>query len=111
MKKIARKIKKLDNFQGEAWLYKIDPPAKEEPVLCDEVSESEYIVSSAVSTMFGSSETFLFLCDKDGNVLNWGELEGSFCGGMDNDKAVRDAGYEIISEVPSDETTVQVSES
>lgn len=32
----------------------------------------------------------------DGNVTDWGELEGSFRGAIDIPRALRDAGYDVI---------------
>ena len=95
MNKVAYKVKDVsDKFKGEAWLYKVSDVVEEDG------ASSEYIVSSAVEgpNFFGGfiCETYLFLSDSDGNVLRWGELEGSFKGGMDCDQAIKRAGYEII---------------
>ena len=42
-------------------------------------------------------ETYIFPADEDGNVLDWGELEGSYRGGMDHEEALHNAGYEIVA--------------
>lgn len=94
---IAHKIKKLDGFNGEAWLFRMEPP----------LDGCEYVVVSAVhpkppkeinflryTDMF-TPETYIFGADPDGCVLSWRELPGSFRGAMDIPRALAQAGYEI----------------
>jgi hypothetical protein len=59
---------------------------------------SEFVRSSAAITFDHGPETYLFPCDSEGNVNDWGELPGSFIGGMSHDDAIRRAGYEIVLE-------------
>lgn len=85
-----------DSFQGDARLYKCDPPMQYEHWSSDdEQQETDYVIVSAVSVMFSGPETYIFPCDKDGNVTTWGELEGSFRGAYDHSRALRGAGYEV----------------
>lgn len=41
------------------------------------------------------SETFIFGANGAGEIIDWGELEGSYQGGSDHARALRNAGYEI----------------
>lgn len=75
----------VEGFQGEAKLWKISRPVK-----IDESDRMvEYIVSSAVSAMFTGPETYLFSADEKGEVLNWGELPGSYRGDFDHQEAMQ----------------------
>jgi len=98
MEMIAWKVKDVsDKFKGEAWLYRVEPPA---PYGWSGEEKTEYLVASAVSMPFGTltPETFIFPADATGKVLDWGELPGSFRGEMDCDRAIREAGYTIVEE-------------
>ncbi len=62
----------------------------------------EYVVVSTVNTFdlitnaFNLvTATFIFPSDDSGKVINWEELEGSYQGGTDHHKALRDAGWEV----------------
>lgn len=55
-----------------------------------------YVRVSAVDAPFSGPETYIFGSDEDGEVVDWGELEGSFCGGMNHEKALRNAGYTLL---------------
>ena len=41
------------------------------------------------------SETFIFGANGAGEIIDWGELEGSYQGGSDHALALRNAGYEV----------------
>ena len=43
----------------------------------------------------GRPETYIFPCDKDGVVLSWGELEGSYRGGTDHKRALSRLGFKV----------------
>ncbi len=94
-KKTATLIKaRLANFTGDANLYRLDPPLTDVDWDGNEHSH-EYVVSSATVAMFSGPETYLFPADKDGEVTDWGELDGSYRGGLDHEEALRGAGYEV----------------
>ena len=92
---IAHKIKSLDNFRGEAILFRVEPP----------LESYDYVVVSAINPkiMEGMGEfkylfqpeTYIFGAAPDGTVLDWHELPGSFQGAMDIPRALAQAGYEI----------------
>ena len=80
-------IKQLKKgFKGDARLYKLDPP----------LLDIEYVVVSATIPVFGGGpETYIFKSSNTGEVKYWGELEGSFRGGLDHIKALAGMGYEV----------------
>lgn len=81
-----------DRFAGTAYLYRVEPPVTGG---WDGDTEYDYVVSSGVNALFSGPETYLFPADEDGEVLDWGELDGSFRGAIDPERAVRNAGYEL----------------
>jgi hypothetical protein len=91
-----------DKFVGSAIVVKLDPPMKYssweevEGEHCSVEKDAVYVVVSAAITFDQGSETFIFPSDKEGNVTNWGELEGSFRGSLDHEKALNNAGYDLV---------------
>ncbi len=83
--KTAQRIKNLPGFRGEACLYKCAPP----------LEGHEYVVVSAAFAMFDGPETYIFPADKDGEVIDWGELSGSLRGTLEHEDALQAAGYAI----------------
>ena len=55
-----------------------------------------FVIVSAAS-VFGAYETYIFEADEAGEVTDWGELDGSFKGGLNHEQALRNAGYEVQS--------------
>lgn len=91
--KIATKIKDVDFGVGpgcKQTLYRCEPP------MCS----YDYVIVSALAEAFDTNrpETFIFGADVMGEIVNYSELPGSYRGGMDHVKALRDAGYQIASE-------------
>jgi hypothetical protein len=73
------------NWTGTAKHYRCDPP----------LEGHEFVVASATVAMYSGPETYIFPADAEGRVTGWGELEGSYRGGMDHDEALVNAGYEV----------------
>ena len=80
--KIAKHIENLD-WTSDARLYSLSEP----------LEGHNYIVVSAADAPYTGPETFIFGCDERGNAIDFGELEGSFRGSLDHDKALKYAGY------------------
>ena len=96
MSKTATQLKVLDGFVGDARLYKLDPPLQEESWDDDDAPEEwEYVVVSAAVAMFSGPETYIFGADKSGKVVAWGELSGSYRGGLSHSEALSGAGYSV----------------
>lgn len=89
-------VRNLDGWRGDARLYRCEPPMQyghdEEP------KPAEYVIVSGVFAMFSGPETYIFPATADGEVADWGELDGSFQGGINHEEALSGAGYEIAAE-------------
>lgn len=59
----------------------------------------QYVVASATVVPYTGPETYVFASDENGVITEWNELTGSTRGDLDQDEALRRAGYEV--EVPS----------
>jgi hypothetical protein len=94
----ATKIKDLDGFTGEAALFQLSPPLKRTDGWGDEAKEidTEYVVVSATVAMYSGPETYIFPADADGKVISYGELEGSYRGGLNMEAALEGAGYSVV---------------
>jgi len=94
--KTAKLLKKdLKGFKGTASLYELIPVYKEKDWK-DKLHTYKYVVASAVVAMdTGSPETFIFPAKKTGEVKNYGELKGSYRGGLSHRKAFKGMGYTI----------------
>jgi hypothetical protein len=102
--KTATLIRKLDGFRGDARLYKLSEPVA---FGYDDAGATDHVVVSAVQSVLptpsavffrdldSGPETYVFPATADGEVLSWGELEGSYRGGTDHERALRGAGYEV----------------
>ena len=98
MEKTATFIKNCRDFSGDARLYKLsesmeykkpwdkdDPPAK----------KTKFVIVSATHVMLSGNETYIFPSNEDGKVIDWGELDGSYRGGLDHEEALRGAGFSV----------------
>lgn len=79
----------------DARLYRLDPPLAAKDWDTGEMVSHEYVRTSATVVMFSGPETYIFPADENGEVTDWGELEGSYKGGLDHEEALRGAGYEV----------------
>lgn len=67
-------------------LYKTNPP----------LDGNKYVIVSAVMAILSGPETFIFPSNKDGDITEFGELNGSYKGGLSHQIALENAGYEVI---------------
>ena len=110
--KTATFLRKLEAWRGDARLYRLSEAIAFEHLEDGRADETSYVVVSAVErpafnpfsflaslTGFdetpGGEETFIFPSDATGECYNMCQLKGSFQGGKDHHKALRDAGYEV----------------
>jgi len=86
----------LKGWRGEAGLYRLSEPH------CGH----DYVIVSAVTihglaAMFFDGgirdETYIFPAEANGDIKDYGELPGSIVGEKSHKKALREAGYEIVS--------------
>ena len=100
MAKEAIFIRKIIGWRGDARLYKLSEPTEYNKPWDDDAppaKTTDYIIVSAAHTVDHGPETYIFPALEDGDVLDWGELDGSFRGGLDHKKALKAAGY-ILTE-------------
>ena len=85
MSKIIAKIRKdgVDSFRGEAKLWELN-----RRVTIESGMKTRFVVTSAVCAYSGP-ETYIFPTDSKGEVTSWGELPGSFQGGLDHEEAIK----------------------
>lgn len=76
-------VRELLDFTGKANLYKLN-----KLVFSDE-TRSNYIIVSATYA-FGIPETYIFFANEEGQVIDWGELPGSYIGDLNMEKALED---------------------
>lgn len=80
----AKFIKNPVGFRGDARLYRLDEP----------LNNNEFVIVSGISNEFGI-ETFIFGADEEGEISDFTELEGSFKGDIDHERALENAGYDV----------------
>jgi hypothetical protein len=79
----AELIRKVNpDARGDQKLWKLSEPYVSDDVTC------EYVLTSAVDG-HGILETFVFPANEDGRVIDWGELEGSYQGDTNHDRAIK----------------------
>lgn len=78
--KVARKIKNINNHQV---LWEVLP----------RIDGNKYVITSTSNVQFTGPETYMFAADEKGNIIDWGELPGSYRGGLDHKKCFECIGY------------------
>ena len=71
-------------------LYRLDPP----------LEGHELVVVSALDMDLEWThviETYIFPADINGEITDFGELPGSYRGGLDHTVALKRAGYEVVT--------------
>jgi hypothetical protein len=91
------KLEPANEMVVQQAIFKLDPPMINENWDGSIVEEHEYVLVSAANVMFSGPETYIFPANKEGEVIEWGELPGSFRGGLDMEEALNNAGYEVIT--------------
>lgn len=83
------------NFNGEAALYRLSPPMEIRDWDENVTGTTDYVVVSAAMVPYTGPETYIFPANENGEVVSWGELDGSFRGELNIPAALRNAGYSI----------------
>ena len=86
----ATLIENLSGWRGEARLYRVDPP-----MTYEDGRQTEYVIVSATTVLASGPETYIFPASREGGILDWLELPGSFRGAIDHARALEGAGYSI----------------
>ena len=74
-------------------LWRVEPP-----VLVAPGNVTDYVVTSAVVAIDGmkGAEVAVFPSDAEGGTLSRNPMTGSYQGGLSHDRAMRNAGYELV---------------
>ena len=83
----AKLVKRLTGgeFRGDARLYKLSDP----------LDGHTLVVVSAAVVPFSGPETYIFPANEQGEITDFGELNGSGRGYLDHREALSIAGYSI----------------
>ena len=84
-------VKDLDGFTGEAALYKRDEDIGYDRDYDEDEkfnSHTKFVVVSATHAMYSGPETYIFPASEDGEILDYGELKGSYRGGLSMQQAI-----------------------
>jgi len=98
MKKVAKYMRTLEGFRGVAKLFSVSPAMEYEKWNEDSKlipQSTKFVIVSAVDAIITGPETYIFPANSRGNIVSWGELEGSYRGGKDHTRALKNAGYEV----------------
>ena len=95
--KTATEIKRIEGFTSDARLYKLSEPIAYDFDYDTEnyKSSTNFVIVSAAHVMFTGPETYIFPASEQGEVLSWSELDGSYRGGLDHERALEGAGYAV----------------
>lgn len=93
-KKIATAIKRKDG-NGVGYVFRVQPPMHDQPWGDSKPQEFRHVWVSAASVPYSGPETYIFGCQESGEVIDWGELEGSYRGGLSHEQALEAAGYTV----------------
>lgn len=93
--KIAVPVPFTNNYGYTKELYRLSPPLSGEDWEGEEY-EHRYVIASGANVPYSGPETYLFPANEKGEITDWRELEGSFRGGIDCDRAIENAGYVVV---------------
>lgn len=85
----ATLVKEMESSAGASLrLYKLSEPYTVRDYDGDEKVTCDHVVVSAVHVAYSGPETYVFPADDAGEVIDWGELDGSFKGALDHEEAL-----------------------
>jgi hypothetical protein len=90
-------VKRIDRVnereaRGDQELWSISPPVKF--YHRGKVCTADFVVVSAVVTFGSGPETYIFPSDRNGEVINWGELPGSQRGTMNHEATIMNVNHD-----------------
>ena len=96
--KTAKLIKDVsENFNGKACLYELSVPIAEYSWDEDEKPNThKFVICSTAHAIYSGPETYIFPANENGEVVDWGELEGSMRGNYSHEECLESAGYKLI---------------
>lgn len=84
----ATHVRDLTGWRGQAKLWKLSEPVTTHEWHGGPPSITEYVVTSAADVPFSGPETYVFHATAEGEPVNWLEVDGSFKGSLDHDRAI-----------------------
>ena len=94
----AAHIRDLDGFTGNARLYRLSHSVQWGGNFDGDTSgETEFVIVSAADVPFSGPETYIFPAEAEGNVVDWSEMDGSFRGALDHERAIAASGWKLVS--------------
>lgn len=93
----VRDVSQQNGATGVQHLYKLDPPITDDSWGGESTDYEHVIVSATVVFFGGGPETYIFPATAEGAIASWGELPGSYKGGLDHAQALIGAGYEVVT--------------
>ena len=85
----AEFVRDLENFTGSAKLWKLSSTYRVTDYTEEVTAFADFVITSATNVPFSGPETYVFPASPEGEVLSWSELEGSFQGSRDHEKAIK----------------------
>jgi hypothetical protein len=82
MSKFANKIKTLSNNKI---LWEVFP----------RIDGHKYVITSSSDVLFSGPETYVFASNEKGEIIDWGELPGSYRGDLVHEKCFEQIGYKV----------------
>lgn len=82
----------LPGYNGHAALYRVNPPLKGW-----DGDDSYSLVVLSTAEVLGRHETYIFPADKDGQVTDWLELQGSQKDVTSHQQIFANAGYTVVN--------------
>ncbi len=76
---------KIKNISSHKILWEVMP----------RIDGNKYVITSTANTPLVGKEVYLFPADEKGNIIDWGELEGSYHGSLDHKKCFENIGYSV----------------
>ncbi len=81
-------------------IYRLSPPIEGYDWELDEADQAqpkyELVAVSQANVPFSGPETYIFPCDEDGEIIDFGELPGSRRGSISPDSLMRELGYNVV---------------
>ncbi len=87
----------LKGFSGDARLYRLSEKISYGWDYDTEESkgDTDHVIVSAAVVMMSGPETYIFPSNENGDIVDWGELNGSFKGELNHSMAIDYAGWEL----------------
>lgn len=98
--KSATLVKKLEQYHGDARLYRLAPSLEYSTMTDDEglpvLQLTEYLVVSSLEDI--TVETLIFAAEADGDITDWTDLDGSVRGETTHARVLSSLGYNLEEE-------------